>query len=67
MNQTTRNALVAAGVIVFSSIQQAQAAVDVSAVVTEIGTASAPVAAIGAASLLIAVGIKVYKWVGRAL
>lgn len=45
----------------------ANAAVDVTAVTAEIGGASAPIAAIGAASLLIAVGIKVYKWVRRAL
>jgi hypothetical protein len=41
--------------------------VDVSAVVTAIGGAAAPIAAIGAAVLLILVGIKVYKWVRRAM
>ena len=41
--------------------------VDVSAVVTAIGGAAAPIASIGAAVLLILVGIKVYKWVRRAM
>lgn len=43
------------------------AAVDVTAVTTEISGASAPVAAIGAAVLLVLVGIKVFKWVRRAM
>lgn len=43
------------------------AAVDVSAVVTEIGGAAAPIASIGAAVLLVLVGIKVFKWVRRAM
>jgi len=43
------------------------AAVDVSAVVTEIQGAAAPIAAIGAAVLIVMVGIKVYKWVRRAM
>lgn len=41
--------------------------VDVSAVVTAIQGAAAPIAAIGAAVLIVLVGIKVYKWVRRAL
>ena len=41
--------------------------VDVSAVVTEIQGAAAPIAAIGAAVLIVMVGIKVYKWVRRAM
>jgi lysozyme family protein len=41
--------------------------VDVSAVVTAIQGASAPIAAIGAAVLIVMVGIKVYKWVRRAM
>lgn len=43
------------------------AAIDVTAVTTEIGGAAAPIAAIGAASLLVMVGIKTYKWIRRAL
>ena len=45
----------------------ASAAVDVTDVVTEIGGAAAPIAAIGGAVLTILVGIKVYKWVRRAM
>lgn len=43
------------------------AAVDVSAVVTDIGAQGTSVAAIGAAVLLLIVGIKAFKWVRRAL
>lgn len=43
------------------------AAPDVSAVVTEIGGAAAPVASIGAAVLLVMVGIKVFKWIRSVL
>jgi hypothetical protein len=35
--------------------------------VTEIGGAAAPIALIGSAVLLVIVGIKVFKWVRRAL
>jgi hypothetical protein len=67
MNKTLRNALIAAGVIAETAAQQAQAAVDVTGVVTEIGGAAAPIAAIGSAVLLVMVGIKVFKWVRRAM
>jgi len=43
------------------------AAVDVAAVVTDIGAQAAPVAAIGAAVLLLLVAIKAFKWVRRAM
>lgn len=43
------------------------AAPDVTAVVTEIEGAAVPIAAIGAAVLLVMVGIKVFKWVRRAM
>jgi hypothetical protein len=43
------------------------AAVDVTAVTTDIAAQAAPVAAIGAAILLIFVGIKAFKWVRRAM
>ena len=42
-------------------------AVDVSDVTAAIDGAAAPIAAIGGAVLLILVGIKVYKWVRRAM
>ncbi|MFC6838831.1 major capsid protein [Xanthomonas theicola] len=41
--------------------------VDVSAVVAAINGAAAPIASIGAAVLIVMVGIKVYKWVRRAM
>ena len=43
------------------------AAPDVTSVVTEIGGTAAPIAAIGAAVLLVFVGIKPIKWVRRAM
>lgn len=57
-----------AGVVVaFAPLSSFAAAPDVTAVVTEIGGAAAPIAAIGAAVLLVIVGIKVFKWVRRAM
>lgn len=41
--------------------------IDVSAVTTAISGAGAPIATIGAAVLVVLVGIKVYKWIARAL
>lgn len=41
--------------------------VDVSAVTSAIEAAAGPIASIGAAVLLVLVGIKVYKWVRRAM
>ena len=41
--------------------------IDVSAVTTAIGEASAPIAAIGAAVLVVLVGVAIYKWIRRAL
>lgn len=43
------------------------AAPDVADVVTEISGAAAPIAAIGGAVLVVMVGIKVFKWVRRAM
>ncbi len=54
------------GALLVSGSAAAQS-VDVTAVVSAIGAGAAPIAAIGAAVLLIFVGIKVYKWVRRAL
>lgn len=53
--------------LVLASPALSFAAVDVTAVVTEIQGAAAPIAAIGAAVLIVMVGIKVYKWVRRAM
>lgn len=43
------------------------AAIDVSDVTADIAAQAAPVAAIGAAVLLLYVGIKAFKWVRKAL
>lgn len=56
-----------AGVVAAAASASASAAVDVTAVTTEIAGAAAPIAAIGSATLLVIVGIKIYKWVRRAM
>lgn len=43
------------------------AAVDVTAVATDIQAQATPIATLGAAVLLIIVGIKAFKWVRRAM
>lgn len=43
------------------------AAIDVTSVTTDIAAQAAPVAAIGAAVLLLFVGIKAFKWVRKAM
>ena len=43
------------------------AAIDVSAVVTDIGAQAAPIALIGGAVLLIFLGVKAFKWVRSAM
>jgi len=58
--------LVAGGLASGATVAQA-AAVDVTAVVTDIGAQAVSVAAIGAAVLLLLVGIKAFKWVRRAM
>lgn len=50
-----------------SSVPSHAAAVDVTAVVTDIAAQATPIAAIGAAVLLIFVGVKAFKWVRKAL
>lgn len=65
-NQTFNRALVGVGALVLSGASQA-AAIDVSDVVADIAAQAAPVAAIGAAVLLLVVGIKAFQWVRRAL
>lgn len=64
--QTLRYAAIAAGAALSMAGAQA-AAIDVGAVVTDIGAQAAPVALIGAAVLLLVVGIKAFKWVRAAL
>lgn len=55
-----------AGALVLASQAQA-AAINVTDVVTDIQAQAAPIAAIGAAVLVLMVGIKAFKWVRRAL
>lgn len=43
------------------------AAIDVAAIVTDIGAQAVPVGLLGAAVLLLTVGIKAFKWVRRAM
>lgn len=50
-----------------SSVPAHAAAVDVAAVVTDIGAQIAPITSIGAAVLMVFVAIKAFKWVRRAL
>jgi len=60
-------AVLAAGFATVLATSSASAAVDVTSTVTEIGGATAPIALIGAAVLSVMVGLKIYKWVRRAL
>lgn len=64
--QTLRYAAIAGGAALSMAGAQA-AAIDVAAVVTDIGAQAAPVALIGGAVLLLVVGIKAFKWVRAAL
>jgi hypothetical protein len=54
------------GLVAFPVLSNA-AAVEVSAVTTDIAAQAAPVAAIGAAVLILLVAIKAFKWVRRAM
>jgi hypothetical protein len=58
--------LVAIAGLGLSSLANA-AAVDVTAVTTDIAAQAAPIAAVGAAVLVLMVGVKAFKWVRRAL
>lgn len=57
----------AASVAAGSALASGSGGVDVGPVVTAIQGAAAPIASIGAAVLVVMVGIKVYKWVRRAM
>lgn len=54
-------------VVLFVAATSAQAAIDVSGVVTEISGTLAPIGLIGAAVLLVIVAIKAFKWVRQAM
>lgn len=66
MTQAIKRGLVAAGVLATVGAANA-AAVDVTTVTTDIAAQAAPIAAIGAAVLLIYVGVKAFQWVRKAL
>jgi len=58
-----------AGLIGLGSLMApaAHAAVDVSGLVTEIGSQAAPIAAVGGAILAIIVAVKVFNWIRGAI
>ncbi len=60
-------ALAAPLAVVSAASHASGGGVDVSSVTSAIGGASTPIAAIGAAVLVVLVGIKVYKWIARAM
>jgi len=66
MNANVIRGLVAAGALTIVGGANA-AAVDVAAVVTDIGAQAAPVGLIGVAVLLIYGAVKAFKWVRSAL
>lgn len=61
------NRLVAASAALLLPVASFAAAVDVAAVVTDIGAQVTPVTAIGGGVLLLLVAIKAFKWVRRAM
>ena len=66
MTKQIQRGLVAVGVLAATASANA-AAIDVSAVVTDIAAQATPIGLIGAAVLLLVVGIKAFKWVRAAL
>lgn len=66
-NAQTRRFATAAAVGALALANNAHAAIDVTAVVTEIGAAVTPIGLIGAAVLLVVVAIAAFKWVRRAI
>lgn len=66
MNKFIQRGLVAVGVLATVGAANA-AAIDVSAVVSEISAQLAPIGLIGAAVMLVIVAIKAFKWVRAAM
>ena len=66
MQKTFNRSLVALSALAGAAAANA-AAVDVTAVTTDIAAQAAPIAAVGAAVLVLYVGIKAFKWVRKAL
>lgn len=67
MNSKLQARLMAVPALAAAAGASHAAAIDVASVSTDIAAQAAPVAAIGAAVLLLFVGIKAFKWVRRAL
>lgn len=66
LNRTAFSAA-AAVTLAIASAQASAAAVDVTAVVTDIGAQLVPVGLIGSAVLLVFLGVKAFKWVRAAM
>ncbi len=64
--KTTKNALFALP-LVFAAVTANAAAVDVSALVSDVAAQAVPIGLIGGAVLLLMVGMKAFKWIRRAL
>jgi hypothetical protein len=70
MNYAVRNTAVKTGVLVVGlglAVASQAATIDVSAVTAAITDAATACATVGAAGLVLAVGIKVYHWIRRAM
>lgn len=68
MGQKSKLAALAAAGLALTATQPAMAAaIDVAAVVTDIGAQAVPVGLIGGAVLLIYLAVKAFKWVRAAL
>jgi len=68
MKMKNLNLLALIAGLLAGSVGVAQAAaVDVTAVVADIAAQASPIALIGAAVLILMVGIKAFKWVRRAM
>ena len=65
MNKMTKVGLVAIGTL--SASMPTWAVYDVTAVTTGVADSATAVLAIGAAVVLVVLGIKVFKWIARAL
>ena len=59
--------IIALGSLATLSAASQAAAIDVGAVVTDIGAQAAPVALVGGAVLLIFLAVKAFKWVKAAM
>lgn len=68
-NKQARRALavMAAGAVAAPAFAQETGAIDVADVVAKIAAQATPIAAIGAAILVVVVGIAAFRWVRRAI